>query len=309
MIEPALPVDESERVAMLRDLGLLDTPPEERFDRVTRLAAALFDVPIALVSLVDSNRQWFKSRQGLEAVQTERTVSFCGHAILRPETLVVTDTLTDPRFADNPLVTGPPHIRFYAGRPIAMPGGKRAGTLCIIDRRPRTFDAAALARLNDLACIVEDLIAALELATTDVLTGLANRRGFERIAGNALEIAARHQRQACVMAFRLRTSDTAELKTFGEAMSRVFRKSDVAARRAGPDFVAFLTAVGPSLAPNLVERLRLDLSRSRGALPPVAFDHGLAFRGRAEDVALDALTERAVEDLERRAGRHGPRSA
>jgi len=106
------PLDEIQRLRTLQGLNLLDTLPEERFDRFTRLAARLFDVPIALVSLVDRNRQWFKSREGLEASETSRDISFCGHAILREEPLVIPDALRDPRFADNPLVTSAPHIRF-----------------------------------------------------------------------------------------------------------------------------------------------------------------------------------------------------
>ena len=112
MLEPIKLPDERARVAELHDLGLLDTPPEERFDRLTRLARRLFDVNMALVSLVDHDRQWFKSRQGVDALQTPRNISFCGHAILCDEPLVIEDAAADPRFADNPLVTGPLGIRF-----------------------------------------------------------------------------------------------------------------------------------------------------------------------------------------------------
>lgn len=302
MIEPAVPVDESERVALLRDMAILDTPPEERFDRVTRLAAALFDVPIALVSLLDTNRQWFKSRHGLDVSETSRAVSFCGHAILRPETLIVPDAAGDTRFADNPLVKNAPGIRFYAGRPIAMPGGQRLGTLCLIDRRPRTFDARCVAQLDDLASIVEDLFAAFELATTDSATGLANWRGFERIASNALENARRHRQQACVMTFGLEEASAPHVRTFADAAQRVFRKSDVVARRAGGRFCAFLTAVGPSIAPNLLHRLNLDLrAGSPPSKSPPAFAHGIAFRGREDDADLATLVERAEIDLANRA--------
>src|ERR1700748_847030 len=111
---PSLP-NETERLDSLRSLCLLDTAPEERFDRVTRLACKLFGVPIALVSLVDQDRQWFKSAHGLDARETPRDISFCGHAIASAEPLIVEDTQKDSRFADNPLVLGEPHIRFYAG--------------------------------------------------------------------------------------------------------------------------------------------------------------------------------------------------
>ena len=118
MLEPPLPPDEAMRLAALRSLNILDTPAEERFDRITRLAQRLFDVPIALVSLVDTNRQWFKSCQGLDASETPRSISFCGHAILEDGPLIIEDATKDQRFADNPLVTGPPDIRFYTGQPL-----------------------------------------------------------------------------------------------------------------------------------------------------------------------------------------------
>jgi GAF domain-containing protein len=115
--EAALPPNEAQRIAALRALPILDTPREERFDRITRLAQRLFDVPIALITLVDANRQWFKSCMGIGVDQTPRSVSFCAHAILRDDALVIEDAQIDPRFADNPLVTDEPHIRFYAGQP------------------------------------------------------------------------------------------------------------------------------------------------------------------------------------------------
>ena len=146
----AIPADEPERLAALRTLAVLDTPPEDRFDRLTRLAAIIFECPIALVSLVDSERQWFKSCVGLAANETPRDVSFCGHAIHRDEALVVRNALADPRFADNPLVTHAPAIRFYAGQPLRSPGGHRIGTLCVIDREPRVPTAAQLAALADV---------------------------------------------------------------------------------------------------------------------------------------------------------------
>ena len=123
MKTPELPADERTRLEILRSLKILDTLPEERFDRLTRLARKLFDVPIALVSLVDVNRQWFKSSAGLDATETPREISFCGHAILGDDILVVSDTQLDERFHDNPLVTGGPAIRFYAGCPLTGANG------------------------------------------------------------------------------------------------------------------------------------------------------------------------------------------
>ncbi|RMJ03113.1 Alkaline phosphatase synthesis sensor protein PhoR [Marinobacter litoralis] len=155
MKTPDLPSNEASRLAALQATHLLDTPPEERFDRVTRLAAKLFDVPICLVSLIDSDRQWFKSCLGLDVRETGRDISFCGHAILGSNLFVVEDALTDERFSDNPLVTGPPDIRFYAGAPLTDLEGYRLGTLCLIDRSPRTFSEQDQLALRDFADIIE----------------------------------------------------------------------------------------------------------------------------------------------------------
>jgi GAF domain-containing protein len=159
MKEPPRPANEDDRLQALRQLLILDTPPEERFDRLAAFAAQEFDMPIVLLSLIDDDRQWFKARVGLDVCETGRDVSFCAHAILRDETLVVPDVALDDRFADNPLVTGEPHIQFYAGAPLKMPGGQNIGTLCLIDRTPRQLDEvdlAILGSLRDLA--VEELV-------------------------------------------------------------------------------------------------------------------------------------------------------
>ena len=158
MKEPPLPPREEDRLQALRALLILDTPPEGRFDRLTAFAAQEFDMPIVLLSLIDAQRQWFKARHGLDVCETARGISFCAHAILQDAVMEVPDAAQDERFADNPLVTGEPHIRFYAGAPLKMPGGHNIGTLCLIDRSPRRLDAidlAILGSLRDLA--VEEL--------------------------------------------------------------------------------------------------------------------------------------------------------
>lgn len=158
--QPApIPADEAKRLEALHRLKLLDTPPEERFDRYTRIAAELFDVPIALVSLVDRDRQWFKSRHGLEVAQTSRDTAFCAHAILNRGVMQVPDALLDARFADMPTVTGPPRVRFYAGAPLATADGSLVGTLCLIDHRARQLDEQQLGLLLDLAGLIEDELA------------------------------------------------------------------------------------------------------------------------------------------------------
>ncbi|MBL8654822.1 MAG: GAF domain-containing protein [Alphaproteobacteria bacterium] len=154
MIEPAEPNDEAARLAALRRLDVLDTAPERTFDDLVLVAKALFGVPIALISLIDADRQWFKANIGLPASQTPRSLSFCGHAILRDEALVVPDASEDPRFHDNPLVTDGPNIRFYAGQPLRLPDGFTIGTLCVIDtairEEPSPEKLAAFAALGRL---------------------------------------------------------------------------------------------------------------------------------------------------------------
>ncbi|MBT9568993.1 MAG: PAS domain S-box protein [Thiobacillus sp.] len=156
---------------------MLDTPSEERFDRLTRLAQHLLGTPIALVSLVDADRQWFKSRQGLDATETGRDISFCGHAILGGDIFEVTDASRDPRFADNPLVTGPPNIRFYAGAPLSTPEGYRIGTLCVIADAPRQLTAKERQGLLDIAACVEEEISQAALKSQSIALRQAQRLG------------------------------------------------------------------------------------------------------------------------------------
>jgi GAF domain-containing protein len=139
----------------LYKLDLLDTAPEKRFDYITEKVKRYFNVSIALITLIDEDRQWFKSRQGTEVLQTHRDISFCGHAINHQDIFIVPDTFLDERFIDNPLVTDEPHIRFYAGAPIRSSDGFNIGTLCIIDGVPRTFVANDLVVLRELADMVE----------------------------------------------------------------------------------------------------------------------------------------------------------
>jgi len=163
-MEAPMPANESARLRAVRALQLLDTPTEERFDRITRTATRLFDVPIALISLVDENRQWFKSCQGVGGSETPRSVSFCAYALLGPDALIIPDAHADPRFADNPLVVDDPYIQFYAGQPLFGSEGLPVGTLCIIDRRPRQLCMEDLQALRDLAAVAESELNRLDLA-------------------------------------------------------------------------------------------------------------------------------------------------
>lgn len=146
--------DEAARLEIYRQLGLLDSPPEPVFDRITRLVARSLSTPIALISLIDENRQWFKSRHGIDLSETPREHSFCARTIMRRTPMVIADALADPRFADNPIVTGSPRVRFYAGVPVLSREGVPVGALCAIDNRPRELDDEDLQTLVDLAAIV-----------------------------------------------------------------------------------------------------------------------------------------------------------
>lgn len=178
MIAPTEPINESLRLLCLRAMRILDSPPEDRFDRLTRLAASMFQVPISVCSLVDEKRQWFKSTSGLDAPETPREISFCGHAILGEGLFVIEDASKDLRFADNPLVVGKPHIRFYAGSPLRLANGAALGTLCIIDHHPRTFSNGQLKSLEDLARIAEQELMTTEKIALEKLTMLPNLHGF-----------------------------------------------------------------------------------------------------------------------------------
>ena len=147
----ALPQNENDRLRALYRYHILDTPEDPAFDKLTRAAATQLRMPISLISLVDANRQWFKSHFGLETRSTSRDVAFCGHTILESSPLIVPDARRDPRFTDNPLVTGEPHIRFYAGASLVTPDGYPIGTICVLDRTPREFSATHSQRLQTLA--------------------------------------------------------------------------------------------------------------------------------------------------------------
>jgi GAF domain-containing protein len=154
MINPEKPDNEQHRLAILRSINILDTPIEERFERVTRLVSRVLCVPIAAISLVDDSRQWFKSIRGSDVKETSRDLSFCAHAILGKETFVVENTASDKRFCGNPFVVNPPHIRFYAGFPLCITKGVNVGTLCIYDVVQRTLDSDDLQFLEDMAASV-----------------------------------------------------------------------------------------------------------------------------------------------------------
>lgn len=178
MVAAALPSNENERLARLRSYQVLDTGPEEAFDRIARLASSILDVPIAVISLVDEGRQWFKAKVGLAANETSRDVAFCAHAILGNEVFVVADATKSDLFKDNPLVTGAPDIRFYAGAPLRTHDGFNLGTVCAIDRKPRQARPEQLALLRDLSALVVDQLE-LRIAGRMALSEVEERKRID----------------------------------------------------------------------------------------------------------------------------------
>lgn len=317
--------DETRRLSALHALKILDTEPEERFDRIARLAQRIFDTEMSAVTLIDSDRQWFKSQVGLGVSENRLEESFCGHAILdAPAAMVVGDASDDPRFADNPLVLGDPRLRFYAGQPIAAPGGEPLGTLCVFDARARdvtNFDTEALA---ELAAMVEAEIASLSLAIGDDLTGLSNRRGFEMLGERLLSAAKRLELPVSAI-----YADLDNLKpindTYGheagdraliaaaEALAAAMRSSDLIARLGGDEFCALLIGAASTAAPTLVDRVEREVGeRNAIAEDPWELSMSLGVAEAKPDTESDLweLVARADEQMiaakrAKKAGRGG----
>jgi diguanylate cyclase (GGDEF)-like protein len=273
---PPIPDDEAERLLSLRALGILDTPAEERFDRITRLVQRVLDVPMAAVTLVDSDRQWFKSRQGLADPETPRDQSFCAHAMVHSDGLYVGDATQDPRFSSNPLVLDDPSIRFYAGSPIKGPDGARLGSLCAIDSRPRELSEEDFETLRDLAEMVEQEIASEQLAISDALTGLSNRRGFALLGTQVVQVAKRMGFPVTLLFVDLdgmkAVNDSlghAEgdrlLKDATAVLEATFRGSDVIARVGGDEFCVLLTGTAAEGVGDAIDRLEQAVAERNGA--------------------------------------------
>lgn len=212
--KPEIPPGEEERIKELHGLKLLDTASDVRFDRYTSLVADIFDFPIVLVTLVDSNRQWFKSSCGLKMRQSSRDISFCAHAINQNDVLVIPDARQDPRFAGNPMVTGYPYIRFYAGAVVHSPNGQPLGTLCVIDHQKHDFSDRQCDQLRGFADLVEGEIqhtqdldrlrASVEYsAYYDAITGLPNQRLLTDRLSKLLELAELERRRVVVLLFNI----------------------------------------------------------------------------------------------------------
>lgn len=311
MEKPAAPRNELQRLHQLHSLNILDTPAEERFDRLTRLAKRLFDVPIALISLLDEQRQWFKSQQGIDVCETDRDISFCGHAILTDQPFIIEDARQDSRFADNPLVTSEPFIRFYIGFPLILDNGCALGTLCLIDNRPRKLDEEDLALLQDLANMARQELIALQIATVDELTHISNRRGFSILAEHTLKFCQRHHHPASLLFFDMDgfkgINDTfghlegdRALADFAQVLKQSFRDSDVLGRLGGDEFVVLLAQTSRNQVQGILHRFASELdtfNREQGRCYQLHASVGMAHWQPEQPIDLTQLLHEADRQM------------
>ena len=308
------PENETARLLALKSYEILDTACEESFDRLVSIAARLTNSPIALISLIDQDRQWLKARYGVDVQETPREVAFCAHAILDPhEPLVVPDATRDRRFADNPMVTGPFNLRSYAGIPLVDQDGHALGTLCVLDREPREITAETIDILKSLAYAVLTMLQlrrALRqvgtLALTDPLTGMANRTAFMHSLDQAIARQARDGSLFSILYLDLdglkRVNDTLGhaigdnvLRGAADALRDAVRKEDTPARLGGDEFGVVLVGGDGSEALNAAERARAAIEcymRDNG-WPVTASVGGAAFEEppHSADAALAAVDQ------------------
>ncbi|MDH3978301.1 MAG: sensor domain-containing diguanylate cyclase [Gammaproteobacteria bacterium] len=292
-------------------LKVLDIEPEERFDRYTRLACKIFDVPIALVTLVDRERQWFKSRYGIDVSATPREFSFCGLPVPDDEVLVVSDTQNDARFRDNPMLAAAPNMRFYAGCPLRGPAGEYLGTFCLIDREPRAFGADDVDKFRELSDLVEVELSSTALATTDELTKISNRRGFMTVASHVIAMCDRVGHTSTLVMFDLNgfkainddlghdLGDQA-LQDFARSLLKNFRESDVVARLGGDEFCVLMSSVGADAVDKALARLDQHLAqRNRGMQEKYAlrYSAGVVYFDRDKHADIEALLREADQRM------------
>lgn len=271
MSEPVRQLDEALRLDALERQQITDTPEDESFERIVRLACAATDAPIGLISFVDDARQWFKARQGLDIRETPREYAFCAHAIQNDEVMVVEDATRDPRFAENPLVTCEQGIRFYAGAPLKTREGFNLGTLCVIDHIPRSIAARDRALLQDMAALVVNELELRKRLGTDALTGLFTRRFMDEMGTREVSRARRNDTPltaAFIDADRFKSiNDTyghpagdAVLRAIGPACKRALRGTDLLGRYGGEELVLLLPNTTIEQAAPVLERMRAEVA-------------------------------------------------
>lgn len=279
--------DEAGRLAALRRYAVLDTQSEPGFERITELVQLSLGVPIAAVSLIDDQRQWFKSEKGLGICETSRDLSFCAALIERKvKRLVVADSTIDPRFCDHKLVTGPPFIRSYLGVPLVSPDGYVLGALCAIDTAPRRFDEAQIGVMERLAELVMAELELRLIASTDELTGVSSRRAFMVDLARAFERQRRHGRPACLAMLDIdhfkavndshgHGAGDAVLTALAALIKKQVRQGDTVGRLGGEEFAILMPETGQAEAAVCIGRLReaiaaLRVRTAKGAIKVTA---------------------------------------
>ncbi len=314
MLAPEIPKDEQKRIKKLYALNILDTAAEERFDRLTRLAKRIFNADISIITLVDSDRQWFKSTTQPNSLpaETTRDISFCAHAILGNEAMVVEDASLDERFKDNPVVVNDPKIRFYAGYPLRMNNGSALGTLCILASEPRQFSAEDLHILNDLGVMAEQEIATIQSSTLDDLTKISNQRGFLEYAGHSYTVSKRKGVQCSLLLLSLnnldrivekfgQTKSKLVLVSFTDLLREVFRDSDIFGRIDNNEFAVFMLESDDANAKAALIRLHNALEQyidQDGLAYSMQFSAGHIVALPGTNLTLDDLLDLARERME-----------
>ncbi len=298
---------EQQRIQALHSLKIMDSGAEQRFDRITRLAKRLFEVPVALITLLDTDRQWFKSKVGTDTSETAREHAFCNYTIEQDACFVVNDANSDPRFFDNPLLNEAPHIRFYAGYPFKAPSGERLGAICLIDRQPREMSESDLLLLRDLAAMVEEEVATNQQLNEDHLTGLLNRRGFETRANQLLQMCRVQQYEASLIYFDLdnfkqindlhghQAGDNALLQ-FSKLLTSTFRDSDLIGRIGGDEFVVLMVTPAETDANAILIRLYkavMDYNQTISTKIHLHYSFGITITKSLSDYDLQYLYTKA----------------
>ena len=266
-------IDEDGRLAALRRYDVLDTAREEPFYKLTELVCNVLNVPIAAVSLVDAERQWFKSFAGLNTCETSRDVSFCSHTIKKREPMIVPDAALDIRFAKNPLVTGEPWIRSYLGIPLETPDGYNLGALCAIDTKPRNFSDSEIGILTSFSKLVLNELELRQIAMSDGLTGAMTRRGWVDAAQKEFARSRRHGSDASIILFDIdhfkRVNDgyghpagDTVLQTLAQRCISTLRVNDMLGRIGGEEFAILLPSTNSEGAFELAERVRMLLAET-----------------------------------------------
>ena len=330
MIEAALPANEPARLAALKDLDILDTPIEERFERITRMLSRTLGVPVAAFNLIDELRYWLKSAQGLNEFEAPRRSSFCAHTILeKDDVMLVPDAREDLRLSDHPLVVGPSNVGFYAGCSVRAPSGEKVGTLCALDTKPRKLSGEEIQTLRDLAAMVETELRAIALAQSqkdltveldttkrlamiDPLTRLWNRGGMSDLLNKEWAVAMRRKLPLAVAIadmdhFKL-VNDTyghpvgdEVLQIGGRRLLSGLRTGDAIGRWGGEEFLIALPGATEDALPAILERIRSSLTKapiqtSAGKLPVTA-SFGAAIITPTKDDTLAALIKSADDAL------------